>query len=108
MVFNRNQLMTNGDMGKIVPRKRTPGLFHCGGPITAKEYAGEEGMSNGFSWIFAPLFSGVRPSSAAATSDGLSALDDPRAGKHSEISAAEDGRTPLNVKKVNNLSAIVP
>ena len=78
--------------------------------MTAKEYAGEEGMSNGFSWIFAPLFSIAEcgPSSAAATSDGLSALDDPGAGKHSEISAAEDGRTPLNVKKVNNLSAIVP
>jgi hypothetical protein len=42
-------------------------------------------------------FSGVRPSAAAATSDGLSALDHPAGSKHLDISAAEDGRTPLNL-----------
>jgi hypothetical protein len=42
------------------------------------------------------VFSGVLPSSAAATFDGLSALDHPTTGKRSDISAAEDGRTPLN------------
>jgi hypothetical protein len=42
------------------------------------------------------MVSGVRASSAAATPDGLSALDHLAAGEHFEISAAEDGRTPLN------------
>jgi hypothetical protein len=37
----------------------------------------------------------VRPSSAAAASGGLSALDHLTLGKHSRISAAEDGRIPL-------------
>jgi PAS domain S-box-containing protein len=37
----------------------------------------------------------VRPSSAAATSDGLSALDHLTARKDSGISAAQDGHTPL-------------
>jgi arylsulfatase len=38
-------------------------------------------------------------SSVAATSDGLSALDHLSTGKQFDISAAEDGRTPLNTYK---------
>src|SRR5262249_11454940 len=47
--------------------------------------------------------SGVRPSSAAATSDGLSALDDLTTGELFDISAAEDGRTPLSTYKATVL-----
>src|SRR6266496_5626474 len=42
------------------------------------------------------LFTGVRPSSAAATSARSSQSDISQAGSFSSVSAPEDGRTPLN------------
>ncbi len=42
------------------------------------------------------LFTGVRPSSAAATSARSSESDISQAESFSSVSAPEDGRTPLN------------
>ena len=93
--------------GKEAPISRS--FVCCAGIFSFVALLMLPGALVGAGFAKADVFSGVRPSSAAATSARSSGSDCPKATGSPSVSAPEDGRTPLNTcsKAGERLSAPV-